>query len=45
MSINPQERLTAQDALKHPWILLKTEDHMDLEEGEEALKNLSKFRV
>lgn len=43
--MNPQKRISAQEALKHPWLINNTESVVIGEEiRSDALKELSNFR-
>lgn len=42
---NPKERITANDALQHPWFKQKLHPKIDLEIAKDHLLNLKNFRV
>jgi serine/threonine protein kinase len=46
MNVNSEERLTAKEALEHPWIQQKADvEPVDEKITQQAFQNLSQFRV
>ena len=42
---NPENRISALEALEHPWIREQVVEHMDTQATMSAFKNLTSFRV
>ena len=45
LTVEPEERITASDALTHPWFDVSKVGYLNKMEHEEALKNLKTFRA
>ena len=45
LTVNPKKRITAQNALEHPWIKSKHFNEFDKAIEQEAFKNLTEFDV
>ncbi len=45
LTYDPDKRISAEDALQHPWIKEKVVEKVDPNATKEAFKNLRAFRV
>lgn len=45
MEVDPEKRLSAQQALDHPWLKNKLKNKFDVNAASEAVNNLKEFRV
>ena len=45
LTYEPEKRISAEDALQHPWIKDKVLEKVDANATKEAFKNLRTFRV
>lgn len=45
MTYDPDRRISAEDALRHPWITKKAYEEIDSEVTLNALKNLKDFNI
>ena len=45
LTINPSDRITAMEALQHPWFKLKLPKQETHDFSYDSLKNLSEFRA
>ena len=45
MTYDPERRISAEDALRHPWITKKAYEEVDNEVTLNALKNLKNFNI
>lgn len=45
MEFNPIKRITAAEALKHPWLERKVHNQFDVQIAKETFENMQIFRV
>jgi hypothetical protein len=45
MNVKPADRPTAQECLQHPWLLKKTDEPIDENIAQNAIRTLRRFRV